>query len=94
MTFSLVVHDPATGLVGVAAMTGMPGVGKLVAHARAQDGAGSRHHRAAGRRETRPRWGGNAACPSCLGEREDSRICCRGVRRLPVGPAQGLAAGV
>jgi uncharacterized Ntn-hydrolase superfamily protein len=39
MTFSLVVHDPETGHVGVAAMTGMPGVGKLVAHARAQHGA-------------------------------------------------------
>jgi uncharacterized Ntn-hydrolase superfamily protein len=39
MTFSLVVHDPDTGHVGVAAMTGMPGVGKLVAHARAQHGA-------------------------------------------------------
>ena len=39
MTFSLVVHDPDTGHVGVAAMTAMPGVGKLVAHARAQHGA-------------------------------------------------------
>jgi uncharacterized Ntn-hydrolase superfamily protein len=39
MTFSLVAADPATGHVGVAAMTGMPGVGKLVAHARAQLGA-------------------------------------------------------
>jgi uncharacterized Ntn-hydrolase superfamily protein len=39
MTFSLVVHDPDSGHVGVAAMTGMPGVGKLVAHARAQFGA-------------------------------------------------------
>jgi uncharacterized Ntn-hydrolase superfamily protein len=39
MTFSLVAHDPDTGHVGVAAMTAMPGVGKLVAHARAQQGA-------------------------------------------------------
>ena len=39
MTFSLVAHDPATGHLGVAAMTGMPGVGKLVAHARAHLGA-------------------------------------------------------
>lgn len=39
MTFSLVVADPATGHVGVAAMTAMPGVGKLVAHARARTGA-------------------------------------------------------
>jgi uncharacterized Ntn-hydrolase superfamily protein len=39
MTFSLVAGDPVTGHVGVGAMTGMPGVGKLVAHARAQQGA-------------------------------------------------------
>jgi uncharacterized Ntn-hydrolase superfamily protein len=39
MTFSLVAHDPSTGHLGVAAMTGMPGVGKLVAHARAGIGA-------------------------------------------------------
>lgn len=39
MTFSLVAVDPATGQVGVAAMTAMPGVGKLVAHARARTGA-------------------------------------------------------
>ncbi|GGI08076.1 DUF1028 domain-containing protein [Egicoccus halophilus] len=39
MTFSLVVTDPTTGHVGVAAMTAMPGVGKLVAHARARSGA-------------------------------------------------------
>jgi uncharacterized Ntn-hydrolase superfamily protein len=39
MTFSLVAADPTTGHLGVAAMTGMPGVGKLVAHARAQRGA-------------------------------------------------------
>lgn len=39
MTFSIVAHDPATGHVGVAAMTAMPGVGKLVAHARAGIGA-------------------------------------------------------
>jgi uncharacterized Ntn-hydrolase superfamily protein len=39
VTFSLVAHDPTTGHVGVAAMTGVPGVGKLVAHARAQRGA-------------------------------------------------------
>jgi uncharacterized Ntn-hydrolase superfamily protein len=39
MTFSLVAHDPVTGHLGVTAMTGMPGVGKLVAHARAQLGA-------------------------------------------------------
>lgn len=39
MTFSLVAMDPASGQVGVAAMTAMPGVGKLVAHARARTGA-------------------------------------------------------
>jgi uncharacterized Ntn-hydrolase superfamily protein len=39
VTFSLVACDPATGHVGVGAMTGMPGVGKLVAHARAKQGA-------------------------------------------------------
>jgi uncharacterized Ntn-hydrolase superfamily protein len=39
MTFSLVATDPTTGQVGVAAMTAMPGVGKLVAHARSRVGA-------------------------------------------------------
>jgi uncharacterized Ntn-hydrolase superfamily protein len=39
VTFSLVATDPRTGHVGVGAMTGMPGVGKLVAHARARRGA-------------------------------------------------------
>jgi uncharacterized Ntn-hydrolase superfamily protein len=39
VTFSLVAADPTTGQVGVAAMTAMPGVGKLVAHARAGLGA-------------------------------------------------------
>ncbi len=39
MTFSLVAVDPRTGQVGVAAMTAMPGVGKLVAHARPGVGA-------------------------------------------------------
>jgi uncharacterized Ntn-hydrolase superfamily protein len=39
VTFSLVAADRRTGHVGVGAMTGMPGVGKLVAHARAQLGA-------------------------------------------------------
>jgi uncharacterized Ntn-hydrolase superfamily protein len=39
MTFSLVATDPRTGQVGVAAMTAMPGVGKLVAHAEAGRGA-------------------------------------------------------
>lgn len=39
VTFSLVAHAPNTGHVGVGAMTAMPGVGKLVTHARAQQGA-------------------------------------------------------
>jgi uncharacterized Ntn-hydrolase superfamily protein len=39
VTFSLVATDRATGQVGVGAMTAMPGVGKLVAHARAGHGA-------------------------------------------------------
>ncbi len=39
MTFSLIATDPVNGAVGVAAMTAMPGVGKLVAHARAGVGA-------------------------------------------------------
>lgn len=39
MTFSLVATDPSTGQVGVAAMTAMPGVGKLVAHAQPRTGA-------------------------------------------------------
>jgi uncharacterized Ntn-hydrolase superfamily protein len=39
MTFSLVAHCPRTGQVGVAAMTAMVGVGKLVSHAQAHVGA-------------------------------------------------------
>lgn len=39
MTFSLAVHDPHTGHVGVAAMTAMPSVGELVIYARSQLGA-------------------------------------------------------
>jgi len=39
MTFSLAVHDSHTGHVGVAAMTAMPSVGKLVGHARSKVGA-------------------------------------------------------
>ena len=39
MTFSLVAHCPRTGQVGVAAMTAMLGVGKLVSHASPQVGA-------------------------------------------------------
>jgi uncharacterized Ntn-hydrolase superfamily protein len=39
VTFSLVAHDPDTGQVGVAAMTALPGVGKLVAHASPEVGA-------------------------------------------------------
>ncbi|MFA9445942.1 DUF1028 domain-containing protein [Egicoccus sp. AB-alg6-2] len=39
MTFSLVALDPDSGHIGVGAMTAMPGVGKLVAHARARTGA-------------------------------------------------------
>jgi uncharacterized Ntn-hydrolase superfamily protein len=39
VTFSLVAVDPRTGQVGVAAMTAMLGVGKLVAYARAGVGA-------------------------------------------------------
>lgn len=39
MTFSLVAVDLVSGHCGVAAMTAMPGVGKLVAHARPQLGA-------------------------------------------------------
>jgi uncharacterized Ntn-hydrolase superfamily protein len=39
MTFSLAARCPRTGQVGVAAMTAMLGVGKLVAHARADCGA-------------------------------------------------------
>lgn len=39
MTFSLVAVDEDAGEVGVAAMTAMPGVGKLVAHSRAGIGA-------------------------------------------------------
>lgn len=39
MTFSLVARCHATGQLGVGAMTGVLGVGKLVAHARARTGA-------------------------------------------------------
>jgi uncharacterized Ntn-hydrolase superfamily protein len=39
MTFSLTAVDPVAGHVGVAAMTAMPGVGKLVAHASPKVGA-------------------------------------------------------
>lgn len=39
MTFSLVARCEATGQLGVGAMTGMVGVGKLVAHARSRAGA-------------------------------------------------------
>lgn len=39
MTFSLVAFDENSGEVGVAAMTAMPGVGKLVAHAQPHVGA-------------------------------------------------------
>ncbi len=39
MTFSLVARCPRTGQLGVGAMTAMLGIGKLVAHARAQVGA-------------------------------------------------------
>lgn len=39
MTFSLVARCEATGQLGVGAMTGVVGVGKLVAHARARTGA-------------------------------------------------------
>lgn len=39
MTFSIVARDPATGQVGVGAVTAMIGVGKLVTHARARVGA-------------------------------------------------------
>lgn len=39
MTFSICAHDPATGQFGVAAITAMLGVGKLVCHARAGVGA-------------------------------------------------------
>ncbi|MFA9428868.1 DUF1028 domain-containing protein [Egicoccus sp. AB-alg2] len=39
MTFSLVATDPRSGEVGVVALTAMPGVGKLVAHARPRLGA-------------------------------------------------------
>ncbi len=39
MTFSLVARCPSTGQLGVGAMTAMLGIGKLVAHAKAQVGA-------------------------------------------------------
>lgn len=39
MTFSIVARCPDTGQVGVAAVTAMKGVGKLVAHARTEVGA-------------------------------------------------------
>lgn len=39
MTYSLVAHDPRSGHVGVAAVTAMVGVGKLVSHARPGAGA-------------------------------------------------------
>lgn len=39
MTFSICAYDPATGQVGVGAITAMLGVGKLVSHARAGVGA-------------------------------------------------------
>jgi uncharacterized Ntn-hydrolase superfamily protein len=38
MTFSLVAHDPRTGMVGAGAMTAMVGVGKLVPWARPEVG--------------------------------------------------------
>lgn len=41
MTFSIAAYCPATGQVGVAAVTAMMGVGKLVAHAQARVGAGA-----------------------------------------------------
>jgi uncharacterized Ntn-hydrolase superfamily protein len=39
MTFSIVARDPASGQIGVGAVTAMAGVGKLVTHARARVGA-------------------------------------------------------
>lgn len=39
MTFSICARDPATGQLGVGAITAMLGVGKLVSHARAGVGA-------------------------------------------------------
>lgn len=39
MTFSICAYDPATGQLGVGAITAMLGVGKLVSHARAGAGA-------------------------------------------------------
>lgn len=39
MTFSICAYDPATGQVGVGAITAMLGVGKLVSHAQAGVGA-------------------------------------------------------
>ena len=39
MTFSICAYDPETGQVGVGALTGTLGVGKLVAHAQARVGA-------------------------------------------------------
>jgi uncharacterized Ntn-hydrolase superfamily protein len=39
VTFSIVVHDPTTGELGVGAVTAEPAVGKLVSHARRRAGA-------------------------------------------------------
>lgn len=39
MTFSICVYDPNSGQVGVGALTGTLGVGKLVSHAQARVGA-------------------------------------------------------
>ncbi|MFA9430400.1 DUF1028 domain-containing protein [Egicoccus sp. AB-alg2] len=39
MTFSLTVHDPVSGRLGVGAVTAEPAVGKLVSHARRRAGA-------------------------------------------------------
>lgn len=39
MTFSVAARDPATGEIGLGAITAMVGVGKLVTHARPRTGA-------------------------------------------------------
>ncbi|GAA4477194.1 DUF1028 domain-containing protein [Enteractinococcus fodinae] len=39
MTFSICAYDPATGQLGVGAITALPGVGKLVSHAQSGVGA-------------------------------------------------------
>jgi uncharacterized Ntn-hydrolase superfamily protein len=39
MTFSIIARCPETGSFGIAAATGMPGVGKLLTHARSRVGA-------------------------------------------------------